>query len=105
VNAKITGQAKSDCVLFAGSGATAALHKLSLILRLHHHAKDRSGEARPVVFVSDYEHHSNLLIWREAGADVVGVKALPPPSGGLDLADLARLLKKYESREVKVRDS
>ncbi|MFL6295444.1 MAG: hypothetical protein ACJ75M_06365 [Actinomycetes bacterium] len=35
----------------------------------------RAGPAgdRPVVFVGPYEHHSNLLPWRESPAEVVVV--------------------------------
>ena len=29
---------------------------------------------RPVVFVGPFEHHSNLLPWRESAAEVVGIK-------------------------------
>ncbi|GLH13230.1 Uncharacterized protein GBIM_17846 [Gryllus bimaculatus] len=50
-----------DAVIFAGSGCTGAVHKLI-------HALDLPES--PVVFMGPYEHHSNLLPWRELGATV-----------------------------------
>ncbi|KAG0718122.1 hypothetical protein GWK47_053091 [Chionoecetes opilio] len=50
-----------DRVVFVGSGATAALHKLVHCLAL---------DAPPVVLVGPYAHHSSLLPWRELGAKV-----------------------------------
>ena len=42
---------------------------------------------RTVVFVGPMEHHSNILVWREADCDVVTIKATE--HGTVDLADLA----------------
>ncbi len=55
-----------DSVIFTGSGCTGAVHKLVHCLGL-----DRL-EKPPVVFVSPFEHHSNLLPWMEcaSGAEV-----------------------------------
>lgn len=55
---------EDDAVIFVGSGCTGAVHKLV-------HAMDfASDEIKPIVLVGPYEHHSNLLPWREIGATV-----------------------------------
>lgn len=55
---------EDDAVIFVGSGCTGAVHKLI-------HAMDfASEEIKPIVLVGPYEHHSNLLPWREIGATV-----------------------------------
>ncbi|KAF0291612.1 hypothetical protein FJT64_010307 [Amphibalanus amphitrite] len=50
-----------DAVLFCGSGATGAVHKLLALLRL---------PQPPTVLVGPHEHHSNLLPWREVAHQV-----------------------------------
>lgn len=56
---------EDDAVIFVGSGCTGAVHKLI-------HAMDfASEEIKPIVLVGPYEHHSNLLPWREIGATVI----------------------------------
>ena len=58
-----------DAVIFTGSGVTSAVHKLINALCL---------KSPPVVFVGPYEHHSNLLPWREFAAYVrIGVYCTP----------------------------
>ena len=44
-----------------------------------------------IVFVSPFEHHANLLPWREAGADVVWIAE--DYSGKMDIVDLERKLQ------------
>lgn len=50
-----------DIVVFVGSGCTGAVSKLVHGLNL---------EQPPIVFVSPFEHHSNLLPWREIFSEV-----------------------------------
>lgn len=60
---------EDDAVIFVGSGCTGAIHKLI-------HAMDFASEGiKPIVLVGPYEHHSNLLPWREIGATVNTYKA------------------------------
>ena len=47
-----------------------------------------------VVFVSPFEHHANLLPWRESGAEVVWVSE--DSSGMTDISDLEKKLKVYK---------
>lgn len=53
---------------------------------------------RPIIFIGPFEHHSNILPWREADVDFVqlGVNA----EGGLDLSELRALLRRFKSRCV-----
>ena len=50
-----------DSVIFVGSGCTGAVHRLINGLNL------KKSQNEIVVFVSQQEHHSNLLPWRELG--------------------------------------
>ncbi|MGR3378166.1 aminotransferase class V-fold PLP-dependent enzyme [Salipiger abyssi] len=70
--------ASDHAVIFAGSGATAGLNRLVRLL-----GADRG---RVKVIIGPYEHHSNILPWRECGAEVV---ELPEGAeGGPDLPAL-----------------
>ncbi|HEY8436170.1 MAG TPA: aminotransferase class V-fold PLP-dependent enzyme [Haloplasmataceae bacterium] len=103
-----------------GYGTTAAIHRLSLLLGLYVPPalrpfilsliyKDRGYHQQlaqffnqpsdpPVVFVSPYEHHSNLLTWKESFAEVIEVDQ--DNEGRMDLDDLKRKLsdKRYQKR-------
>ena len=94
VNAKITGKAAEDVVLFVGNGTTAAVNKLVDSLGLN---IPLQNESPPVVFTSSYEHHSNLLPWRESVADVVTIAYHPVT--GVCLKDLEKQLIKYKDRK------
>ncbi|XP_060606543.1 uncharacterized protein LOC132758858, partial [Ruditapes philippinarum] len=74
-----------DAVIFVGSGSTAAIHKLIHGLHLDH---------KPVVLVGPYEHHSNLLPWKEIGAKILQVKA--DKAGLVDINHLILLLEKWK---------
>ena len=47
-----------DAVIFTGSGCTAAMHKIINVL-------DISENNPAIVFIGPFEHHSNVLPWRE----------------------------------------
>lgn len=51
-------------MIFCGSGATGPVHKL-----VQNVTSDRE-KPPPIVFVGPFEHHSNLLPWRDAGSKV-----------------------------------
>ena len=55
---------------------------------------------RPVVFIGTFEHHSNILPWRESCADVVAIAE--SSAGGVDLDDLESKLKEYSARTLKI---
>ncbi|MBO9399023.1 aminotransferase class V-fold PLP-dependent enzyme [Shimia sp. R9_2] len=71
-------------VIFAGSGATTGLNQLVHMLQVG---------AGDTVLVGPYEHHSNLLPWRESGAQVIEIPegALPGP----DRAALTQALAEH----------
>ena len=58
---------EDDSLIFVGSGCTGAVHKLVHCLSL-----DQMHQP-PVVFVSPFEHHSNLLLWQESKGTEVSV--------------------------------
>ena len=72
-----------DAVIFTGSGATAGLNRLVSLLGVN-------TADRPVVLIGPYEHHSNILPWRESKARVIEVPEAK--DGGVDLAELERIL-------------
>lgn len=79
--------------VFTGSGATAGLNRLVALFGVNEAKK-------AVVFVGPYEHHSNLLPWRESNAEVVEI----PESikGGPDLIALENALKERADADVKI---
>ena len=85
--AQCGGTPRDHALIFCGAGATAALNKLVHLFGLR--AAVQNGQ--PVqVLVGPYEHHSNLLPWREAGASVTEIDE--GAEGGPDGAHLAKVL-------------
>jgi len=76
-------------VIFGGSGATTGLNQLVHLLDLP--GSLARGEA-VTVLTGPYEHHSNLLPWRESGARVEQIDEAP--EGGPDMRFLASTLKR-----------
>ena len=87
---------EEDCaVIFTGSGATSGINRLVSLCGLH----DIRDAARPAaVFIGPYEHHSNILPWRESGAEVVEIAE--SPRGGPDMAMLERELAARRDRPL-----
>lgn len=84
-----------DTVIFAGSGATAGIQKLVRLFGADQH--DAQGQ-RTLVLLGPYEHHSNLLPWRESGAEVI---ELPEDArGGPDMAALSKALEAAQDRRI-----
>ncbi|KAM0910089.1 hypothetical protein ACQ4PT_014388 [Festuca glaucescens] len=92
------GAGAGDALLFCGSGTTAAIKRLQEVIGVALPSVELRNrllvqlrpEERWVVFVGPYEHHSNLLSWRQSLAEVVeiGVDA----DGLVDVAALRRAL-------------
>lgn len=80
-----------DAVIFCGSGATAAIHKLIGVLGLN----EPSIGSSTVVLVGPYEHHSNILPWKETGATLIRINE--DRKGQFDMAHLERELKNQAS--------
>lgn len=93
--ARHCGADDRHATIFAGSGATAGLNRAVHLLGV----PQAVAEGRdPLVIVGPYEHHSNLLPWREAGAEVIEIDETA--TGGPDLEQLEALLQRSEGRPV-----
>ncbi|CAN6463841.1 unnamed protein product [Victoria cruziana] len=101
------GGGADDALLFCGSGTTAAIKRLQEVMGIAVPSTLRSrvlGTLRPderwVVFVGPYEHHSNLLSWRQSLAEVVEIGV--DGKGLVDMEELRRELKstKYANRPL-----
>lgn len=85
--ARLTGAGPGCSVIFNGSGATAGINRIVGLLEIAQHLR----EGRRVrVLVGPYEHHSNLLPWRESGAEIIEIGEAS--DGGPDLVELERSL-------------
>ncbi|MFZ1725508.1 MAG: aminotransferase class V-fold PLP-dependent enzyme [Albidovulum sp.] len=89
--ARITGAGDDMSVIFAGSGSTAGLNRIVMLLDIP--AVLAEGR-RAVILVGPYEHHSNLLPWRESGAEVIEIPE--GPQGGPDMDVLEAALRDAE---------
>lgn len=87
VVARETGCDEGCHVVFCGAGATAGINRIVGLLRLRERVA--AGE-RVEVLVGPYEHHSNILPWRESGASITEIDE--DPAGGPDLAALEAAL-------------
>ncbi|WP_394356061.1 aminotransferase class V-fold PLP-dependent enzyme [Brytella acorum] len=96
--ATIARSCKADdgyATIFAGNGATAGLNRLVWLLGVPQAVQ--SGE-KPLVLIGPYEHHSNILPWRESGAEIITIPEAP--QGGPDLTALEEQLKAAAGRPV-----
>ena len=85
--------ARDHAVIFSGNGATYGLNQLVHLLDLR--GSVAAGED-VVVLTGPYEHHSNLLPWRESGARM---QEIPEASeGGPDLAALKATLARLAGK-------
>ena len=57
-------------VVFSGSGATSGINRLVRLLQI---TETIAAGGRVVVFTGPYEHHSNILPWRESGATIIAI--------------------------------
>ncbi len=93
--ARLCGAGRDHAVIFAGAGATAGINRLVGLLGVE--AAVRAGQ-RPLVLIGPYEHHSNILPWRESGAEVAEIPE--GPGGGPDLGALEDRLRAAAGRMV-----
>ncbi|WP_395542431.1 aminotransferase class V-fold PLP-dependent enzyme [Neotabrizicola sp. sgz301269] len=87
--ARACGAGPEHAVVFAGAGATAGINRLVALL-------EAGPDTR--VILGPYEHHSNILPWRESGAKVVTLAE--DATGGPDRKQLARLLAQTGTRTI-----
>jgi len=86
---------KDHAVIFTGSGATAGINRIAHLISLKEMVAKR---LTPVVLIGPYEHHSNILPWRESGAEVIEV--LEAESGGPCMTSLSQTLKHVKGRPI-----
>ncbi|WP_430513847.1 aminotransferase class V-fold PLP-dependent enzyme [Pannonibacter phragmitetus] len=72
--ARCTGADENYTVIFTGSGATAGINRA---LSLFGFCALGQEAGRAAVLIGPYEHHSNILPWRECGAEVVEIPEAP----------------------------
>lgn len=94
---RLVGAGEDCAVIFTGSGATAGINRLVSLLGVAEAAQ--RGE-NPLVLVGPYEHHSNILPWRESGAEVIEIGEAA--SGGPDLDELEKVLARTAGRTLRV---
>eukprot|EP00771_Trimastix_marina_P001405 gnl/Trimastix_PCT/2478.p1 GENE.gnl/Trimastix_PCT/2478~~gnl/Trimastix_PCT/2478.p1 ORF type:complete len:656 (-),score=125.14 gnl/Trimastix_PCT/2478:269-2236(-) len=100
----VNASVRDHAVIFCGAGVTGCVNKLVDVLniRRNRYAQDSPTEEEiPLIFVGRYEHHSNLIPWRETIADVIEI-GLEPETGELDLEELERMLQLYDYRTLKI---
>ncbi|AZY95742.1 aminotransferase class V-fold PLP-dependent enzyme (plasmid) [Paracoccus sp. Arc7-R13] len=85
--AGMVGAGPGYSTIFAGSGSTAGLNRLVGLLDI---AGITARGGRAVVVIGPYEHHSNILPWRESGAVVIEIPEAA--TGGPDLPALDAVL-------------
>ncbi|XP_042518114.1 probable cysteine desulfurase [Macadamia integrifolia] len=95
------GAGPDDALIFCGSGTTAAIKRLQEVMGIAVPStmRDRiltslKSEERWVVFVGPYEHHSNLLSWRNSLAEVIEIGL--DNDGLIDMRGLSRQLESYK---------
>ncbi len=95
--ARIAGCPDDSRVIFAGAGATAGLNRLVSILEI---PRRIAAGQKVVVLVGPYEHHSNLLPWRESGAEVI--EMAEAAAGGPDLDHLRSALRDHAGADLRI---
>lgn len=88
---RLVAAGPEDAVIFAGSGATAGINRLVQLFAIEQ-AVD------PVVLMGPYEHHSNILPWRESKARIVEIAEAP--TGGPDLVQLEAILRENAGSDL-----
>jgi selenocysteine lyase/cysteine desulfurase len=95
--ARLCGADDRFATIFAGAGATAGLNRLTTLLGI----PDAIAQGRgATVFIGPYEHHSNILPWRESGAEVVEIAEAA--AGGPDLDRLEAALRAAGPERLKI---
>ena len=82
---------KDDILIFCGNGATTPVHKL-----IHAMAIQKNAD-KTVVVVGPFEHHSNILPWKEAGCIVERIGC--NEKGLVDFDALEKQLEHYSKKQ------
>lgn len=85
--AESCGASEKHAVIFTGSGATSGLNRLVKLLGV----TEAIAAGKTVrIIIGPYEHHSNILPWRDSGAEIV--ELAEAPEGGPDIVLLEEAL-------------
>lgn len=95
--ARACGADARFATIFAGSGATAGLNRIVALLGV---PEAIAAGRRAVIFIGPYEHHSNILPWRESGAEVIEIAEAA--TGGPDLDALQAALAREPADALKI---
>ncbi|KAI6691888.1 hypothetical protein NL676_019598 [Syzygium grande] len=94
------GGGPEDAILFCGSGSTGSIKRLQEVMGIavpstlrERMIKCMPSTERWVVLVGPYEHHSNLLSWRQSLAEVIEIGL--DADGLIDTEDLRQKLESY----------
>ncbi|MEP4031736.1 aminotransferase class V-fold PLP-dependent enzyme [Roseibium polysiphoniae] len=96
--ARLCGAQEGFATIFAGSGATAGLNRLVHLLGVSD--AEHAGGRKPLVLIGPYEHHSNILPWRESGAEVIEIGEAA--QGGPDLEELETVLRDKSAERLTI---
>lgn len=98
---KCLGGGEEDALILCGSGTTAAIKRLQEVMGItvpsiirERVLRSLNKEERWVVFIGPYEHHSNLLSWRQSLAQVVEIGL--DENGLMDIEALRLQLESYK---------
>jgi len=96
---------ENDILIAAGYGMTAAINKLQRILGIrvnnyHYFSPNFKLDEKPVVFITQMEHHSNQISWLTTIADVVLIDF--DKNFEIDYGDLERKLDLYKNKKLKI---
>ncbi|XP_042492911.1 uncharacterized protein LOC122072611 [Macadamia integrifolia] len=96
------GAGPDDAIIFCGSGTTAAIKRLQEVMGIavpsimrERVLQSLRNEERWLVFVGPYEHHSNLLSWRNSLAEVIEIGL--DDDGLIDMGDLKHQLEAHKN--------
>lgn len=95
--AECIGAGPDYAIIFAGPGATTGINKLVGLFGVS--AAVARGE-KVAVFIGPYEHHSNILPWRESGAEIIAIAE--DATGGPDIAALEDAIARTAGYAVRV---
>lgn len=87
-----------DIAQFCGTGSTSCISTILRILRIKEIVQDsqQNNKKKPIIFLSIIEHHSNILPWKEVGADIV-IIPIDPITNYIDTNVLENELIKYNN--------